>query len=40
VASVPLLMVNGKYTTSVGQAGGERELLQLLGDLAAHEKER
>lgn len=40
VASVPLLMVDDKYTTSVGQAGGERELLQLLGDLAAHEKDR
>lgn len=40
VASVPLLVVNGRYATSVGQAGGERELLELLTDLAAHEKSR
>lgn len=40
VASVPLLIVQGKYTTSVSQAGGETQLLALLNDLAAGEKRR
>jgi protein dithiol oxidoreductase (disulfide-forming) len=38
VATVPTLIVNGKYSTSVGQAGGEAQLLALLDDLAASER--
>jgi thiol:disulfide interchange protein DsbA len=40
VDNVPLLFVNGKYVTSVSEAGGERELLQLINDLASSEKPR
>jgi len=40
VAGVPLMIVNGKYTTDVGQAGGAGELLSLVDDLAASEKSR
>ncbi len=36
--SVPLLVVNGKYTADAGTAGGEGELLQLVNDLAASER--
>jgi thiol:disulfide interchange protein DsbA len=38
VESVPLFVVNGKYRTDVGMAGGPDQLTQLLGDLAASEK--
>jgi|SRR5882672_2724949 len=40
VASVPLMIVNGKYTTDVGMAGGTGELIALVNDLAASEKRR
>jgi thiol:disulfide interchange protein DsbA len=40
VNGVPLIIVNGKYTTDVGQAGGPGQLLQLINDLAASEKKR
>jgi len=40
VASVPLMIVNGKYTTGVSQAGGNTELISLINDLAASEKSR
>jgi thiol:disulfide interchange protein DsbA len=40
VGSVPLLIVQGKYTTGVSQAGGEQELLKLINDLATSEKRR
>ena len=40
VSSVPLLYVNGKYVTSVSEAGGNAELLQLINDLARSEKPR
>jgi len=40
VASVPLMIVNGKYSTSVSQAGGQPELLSLINALAASEKSR
>ncbi len=40
VNGVPLVVVNGKYTTDVGQAGGPGQLLQLINDLAASEKKR
>ncbi len=38
VEGVPLIVVNGKYTTDVGMAGGPGELLKLIDDLAASEK--
>jgi protein dithiol oxidoreductase (disulfide-forming) len=37
VAEVPMFIVNGKYTTDVGEAGGEPQMFALLGDLTAHE---
>lgn len=37
VQSVPTFVVNGKYTTDVGMAGGEQALFALIGELAAHE---
>jgi len=40
VAGVPLMIVNGKYTTDVGHAGGAGQLLSLVNDLAASEKRR
>ncbi|MEN9316955.1 MAG: hypothetical protein RIS35_3348 [Pseudomonadota bacterium] len=40
VEGVPLMVVNGKYTTDVGDAGGHAELLALVNDLAAAEKRR
>jgi len=35
--SVPLVVINGKYTTDVGKAGGPEKLIQLINDLAAAE---
>ena len=40
VSSVPLMVVNGKYITSVSEAGTEAKLLALINDLAASEKAR
>jgi thiol:disulfide interchange protein DsbA len=40
VASVPTLIVNGKYSTSVAEAGDQILLLSLINDLAASEKNR
>lgn len=40
VASVPIMVVNGKYSTSVTEAGGATQLLSLINDLAASEKNR
>lgn len=40
VATVPLLIVNGKFTTSVSQAGGANELVALITDLASSERKR
>ena len=40
VGSVPLIVVNGKYETGVGPAGGATELLSLINDLAASEQGR
>jgi protein dithiol oxidoreductase (disulfide-forming) len=40
VESVPLIVINGKYQTSVQMAGGHQELVQLLNDLTAFEKSR
>jgi protein dithiol oxidoreductase (disulfide-forming) len=39
VTGVPLIVVNGKYTADVGTAGGETQLLQLINDLAASERQ-
>lgn len=40
VASVPIMVVNGKYVTSISEAGTEAKLLALINDLAASEKAR
>jgi thiol:disulfide interchange protein DsbA len=40
VDSVPRIVVNGKYQTDVGMAGGHEQLIQLINDLAASEKKR
>lgn len=37
VEQVPLVVINGKYTTSLAQAGGEQQLVALINDLAAAE---
>ena len=37
VETVPFIVINGKYTTDVGKAGGEAKLIQLIDDLAAAE---
>ena len=37
ITSVPMVVVNGKYITDQSMAGGERELFDLIGELAAHE---
>jgi thiol:disulfide interchange protein DsbA len=38
VDNVPLVFVNGKYVTSVSEAGGEPQLVQLINSLAESEK--
>jgi len=40
VDGVPFFVVNGKFTTDVGTAGGEMQLLKLLNELAARERVR
>jgi protein dithiol oxidoreductase (disulfide-forming) len=40
IETVPVLIVNGKYSTSVSEAGGPSQLLSLINDLAASEKNR
>jgi protein dithiol oxidoreductase (disulfide-forming) len=40
VEGVPLIVVNGKYTSDVGKAGGPSELIQVIDDLAATEHKR
>ncbi|HNS26989.1 MAG TPA: thiol:disulfide interchange protein DsbA/DsbL [Steroidobacteraceae bacterium] len=40
VDAVPVVFVAGKYSTDVGAAGGQKEMLQLIDALAAHEKRR
>lgn len=37
VESVPTFIVNGKYKTDVGDAGGEQQLFTLIDELTAHE---
>jgi thiol:disulfide interchange protein DsbA len=38
VEGVPLIIINGKYETDVGKAGGPSELIALISDLVASEK--
>jgi thiol:disulfide interchange protein DsbA len=38
ISSTPTVVVNGKYVTDVGMAGGEDKLFELIGALAAREK--
>jgi len=40
ISSVPTLIVNGKFSTSVAEAGGAEQLISLINDLAASEKPR
>jgi thiol:disulfide interchange protein DsbA len=40
IDSVPQMVVNGKYKTSVSQAGGAGELISIVNDLAASEQSR
>jgi thiol:disulfide interchange protein DsbA len=40
VEGVPLIVVNGRYETDVGMAGGPSQLLQIIDFLAASEKKR
>lgn len=40
VEGVPLIVVNGKYRTDVGMAGGNGKLLELINYLVAAEKRR
>lgn len=37
ISSVPQVIVNGKYVTDVSKAGGQQDLITLVGDLAARE---
>ena len=37
VESVPLIIINGKYLTDVGMAGGREQLIALINHLAARE---
>jgi thiol:disulfide interchange protein DsbA len=38
VEGVPLVVINGKYVSDIGMAGGQANLLSLIDDLAAAEK--
>jgi protein dithiol oxidoreductase (disulfide-forming) len=40
VANVPVIFINGKYSTGVSEAGGATQLISLINDLAASEKNR
>ena len=40
VANVPTMIVNGKYSTSLSEAGSPERLISLIDDLAASEKPR
>jgi hypothetical protein len=35
---VPLVIINGKYVSDVGMAGGQAKLVSLIDDLATSEK--
>jgi thiol:disulfide interchange protein DsbA len=38
ITSTPTVIVNGKYVTDAGMAGGEEQLFQVISSLAAREK--
>lgn len=38
IESVPTLVINGKYVTDVGKAGGQRQLINVLNELVARER--
>lgn len=38
VDSVPTIIINGKYVTDVGHAGGQKELIALINELALRER--
>ena len=38
VDSVPLIVINGKYVTDVGRAGGPQQLIALINELASRER--
>jgi thiol:disulfide interchange protein DsbA len=38
ITSTPTIVVNGKYVTDVGMAGGEDKLFQVINELAARDK--
>ncbi len=38
VESVPLIIINGKYVTDVGRAGGQAQLISLINELASRER--
>jgi protein dithiol oxidoreductase (disulfide-forming) len=40
VQGVPIVMVDGKFSTDVGKAGGDAQLIQVIEDLAAFEHQR
>jgi thiol:disulfide interchange protein DsbA len=40
VGNVPVILINGKYSTSVSEAGSAQELVSLINDLAASETKR
>ena len=40
VEGVPLIVINGKYTTDVAKAGSQANLIQLIDDLAAAEHKK
>ena len=40
IDGVPRIIINGKYETDVGMAGGQKELIELINDLTAFEKNR
>ena len=40
VEGVPMVVINGKYTSDVGHAGGQTELISLINDLSAAERHR
>jgi thiol:disulfide interchange protein DsbA len=40
IQSVPMLIVNGRYLTDIGMAGGQEQLMALVNELAAREHGR
>jgi thiol:disulfide interchange protein DsbA len=40
VTGVPMTVINGKFTSDVGQAGGEPQFISLITDIAASEHKR